>query len=108
MFAERFTLAQARRLQQLRTTNGKPFSRRHITSLLFVTPSQAQRLTALARQKNWSATRLEIEVKRLRPKRKLGGRRPRQPESRTAVVVQLIDSSGAGYTAIAPMSIIRS
>ena len=93
MFAERFTVAQARRLHRLRTSSGRPFSRRHVITLLFVSPKQAKRLTALARQKNWSATRLEIEVKRLRPKRKLGGRLPRQAESRTEAVVQLIDSS---------------
>ena len=74
-------------------SSGQPFSRRHVITLLFVSPKRAERLTALARLKDWSACRLELEVKRLRPKRKLGGRRPRQPESRSEAVVQLIASS---------------
>ena len=93
MFAERYSLQQARRFDRLRLSSGKRLSRRHVITLLFVSPKQAKTLTAKVRREGWSACRLELEVKRLRPKRRLGGRPPRQPESRTEAVVQLIDSS---------------
>ena len=93
MFAERYSLEQARRFDRLRLPSGKRLSRRHVITLLFVSPKQAKTLTAKVRWEGWSAVRLELEVKRLRPKRRLGGRPPRQPESRTEAVVQLIASS---------------
>ena len=92
MFAVCYSLQQARKFEQLRMASGKPLSRRHVITLLFVTPGQVKTLTAIACRYNWSANRLEMEVKRLRPKRKLGGRHPRQPESRIEAVVELIDS----------------
>ena len=93
IFARRYSLAEARKLEQLRTKGGMRLNRRHIVSLLFVPPSQAKSLATRCCRYDWSANRLELEVKRLRPKRKFGGRRPRQPESPTETVVQIIDSS---------------
>ena len=93
IFARRYSLAEARKLVQLRTRGGMRLNRRHIVSLLFVPRRQAKSLATRCCRYDWSANRLEIEVKRLRPKRKLGGRRPLQPATRTEAVVQLIASS---------------
>ena len=68
-------------------------NRRHIVSLLFVPRSQAKSLATRCCRYDWSANRLELEVKRLRPKRKVGGRRPRSPESSEDAVLQLVDIS---------------
>ena len=93
MFAGRYTLVEAKKLHRRRMKNGKRLNRRHVVSLLFLTSKRAASLTALVCQNDWSACRLEMEVKRLRPKRRAGGRRPRPAESRSETVIQLMDSS---------------
>ena len=93
LFAGRYTLVKAKRLHRLRTKGGNRLNRRHVISLLFLSPKQANALTALVCQNDWSACRLELEVKRLRPKRRAGGRRPRPAKPGPETVIQMVDSS---------------
>jgi hypothetical protein len=95
-FARLYDNKQLDALCSLGRKKGRPLSRLHVLQLIRV--ANARQRDALARKcsnESWSVGRLELEVRRLVPPRKYGGRKqspPRSTDEALLVTEQLLSS----------------